>query len=60
MMGTLQKTVDDYKKLIESGKSLGAIERFYADEIIQIENNDDALASKKIAAVGSKQYKKSK
>ena len=36
-----------YKQLVEKGDSIGVIDRFYDDEIIQVENNEPAIQGKK-------------
>jgi hypothetical protein len=36
-----------YKQLVEKGDSIGVIDRFYDDEIMQVENNEPAIQGKK-------------
>jgi hypothetical protein len=36
-----------YKELVEKGDSIGVIDRFYDDGIIQVENNEPAILGKK-------------
>ena len=39
-MQVLSQLVNQYRQLLESGDNLAVIERYYADDIIQIENNE--------------------
>jgi hypothetical protein len=42
----LSELIKEYKILIEKGESLEVIDRFYDDDIIQIENNSDPISGK--------------
>jgi hypothetical protein len=42
----LSELIKRYKILIEKGESLEVIDRFYDDDIIQIENNSDPISGK--------------
>jgi ketosteroid isomerase-like protein len=45
-MPSLSELVAEYKMLLENGENLKVIEQFYADDIIQIENNSDPVKGK--------------
>jgi hypothetical protein len=42
----LSELIKQYKILIEKGESLEAIEKFYDEDIVQIENNSDPVSGK--------------
>ena len=45
-MQTLSQIIDQYKQLLETNDSLAIIERFYADDIVQVENNEAPVTGK--------------
>ena len=45
-MQTLSQIIDQYKQLLETNDSLAIIEQFYADDIVQVENNEAPVTGK--------------
>lgn len=45
-MSSLKETVTLYKNLLEAGANIEVIERFYADDVIQSENEDTIIKGK--------------
>jgi hypothetical protein len=45
-MSSLKEIITLYKALLEAGESIALIEKFYADDIIQIENEETAIKGK--------------
>ncbi len=43
---TVKEAFDDYKYLLESGETLKAMDLFYADKIVHIENSSEPLVGK--------------
>ena len=46
-MNTLTLIIESYKELLEKGDNIELIEKFYADDIIQVENNEPPFEVKK-------------
>lgn len=42
----MKETIAEYKKLLEAGNNLEVIEKFYAEDIEQVENNDAPVTGK--------------
>jgi hypothetical protein len=42
----LQELVDQYKQLLEQGDTIAVIERFYDDNIYQLENDEETIVGK--------------
>jgi len=45
-MQSLTNFISEYKQLFETGDSLAVIEKFYADNIVQVENNEQPITGK--------------